>query len=196
MSKLNLAVFISGGGSNLQSIIDTTREGRLNADIRLVLSNKPDAYGLIRTKEAGIPAAVISKGNCVDRDSFISTMLMLLDKHGVDFIALAGYLRKIPPELIKKFRGRIVNIHPGPLPEFGGKGMFGIHVHEAVIEAGLKQTCVTIHHVSEGYDEGGIIATSPVPILTGDTPESLQKRVLAVEHELYPRILQTLATKS
>ncbi len=193
MARLNLCVFISGGGTNLQSIIDAVETGELDADIRLVLSNKKEAYGLNRAKKAGIPTVVISKNNCESRDSFVATMMMLLERHGVDFIALAGYLRKIPPEIIEKYRGRIVNIHPGPLPEFGGKGMYGIRVHEAVLESGIDTTCVTTHHVTEDYDEGAIIATSPVPVLEDDTPESLQKRVLQVEHELYPRVLQGFA---
>ncbi len=195
MPKLNLAVFISGGGTDLQSIIDAVKAGALDADIRLVLSNKPDAYGLVRAQNAGIPTAVISSGDFDERDDFIRTLLDILDEHGVDFIALAGYLRKIPPELIDKFRGRIVNIHPGPLPDFGGKGMYGIRVHEAVLEAGLTETCVTIHQVTEGYDEGNIIATRAVEVLPDDTPEVLQKRVLEVEHELYPEVLQRFAEK-
>jgi phosphoribosylglycinamide formyltransferase-1 len=193
MAKLNLCVFISGGGSNLQSIIDAVKSGELKAEIRLVLSNNPSAYGLIRAKEAGIPTVAISSGNCESRESFVSTLMMLLEKHGVDFIALAGYLRKIPPEIISKYKGRIVNIHPGPLPDFGGRGMFGLRVHEAVLEEGLEETCATIHHVTEGYDEGNIIATSPVPVLEGDTPESLQQRVLQAEHALYPAVLQGFA---
>ncbi len=193
MAKLNLCVFISGGGSNLQSIIDAVKSGELKAEIRLVLSNNPSAYGLIRAKEAGIPTVVISSGNCESRESFVSTMQVLLDNNEVDFIALAGYLRKIPPEIISKYKGRIVNIHPGPLPDFGGRGMFGLRVHEAVLEEGLEETCATVHFVTEEYDEGDIIATSPVPVLEGDTPESLQQRVLQAEHALYPAVLQGFA---
>ncbi len=190
MNDMNLAVFLSGDGTNLQSIIDAVEEGRLRAAIRLVLSNKPDAFGLTRAKKADIPTVVISSGSCADRDSFVNTMLMLIEDHGVDFIALAGYMRKIPPEIIEKFRGRIINIHPGPLPDFGGKGMFGLRVHNSVLEAGLKETCATVHRVTEGYDEGNIIATAPVPVLENDTPESLQRRVLVAEHILYPEVLQ------
>ncbi|RKZ31388.1 phosphoribosylglycinamide formyltransferase [bacterium] len=190
MPKLNLAVFVSGGGTNLQSIIDAVGAGKLDADIRLVLSNKSDAYGLTRARNAGIPTAVISSKDFPDRDAFIERFLGILDEHNVDFIALAGYLRKIPLEIIDRYRSRIVNIHPGPLPDFGGKGMYGIRVHEAVLEAGIKETCVTIHYVTEGYDEGAVIATRAVPVLPDDTPEILQKRVLKVEHELYPEVLQ------
>jgi len=190
MPKLNLAVFVSGGGTNLQSIIDAVGAGKLDADIKLVLSNKSDAYGLTRARNAGIPTAVISSKDFPDRDAFIERFLGILDEHNVDFIALAGYLRKIPLEIIDRYRSRIVNIHPGPLPDFGGKGMYGIRVHEAVLEAGLNETCVTIHYVTEGYDEGAVIATRAVPVLPDDTPEILQKRVLKVEHELYPEVLQ------
>lgn len=193
MAKLRLAIFISGGGSNLQAIIDAIANGELNAEIKLVLSNNPEAFGLKRAEKAGVPRVVLSSENYNDRKIFVAEMLSILEKHDVDFIALAGYLRKIPPEIIEKYRGRIVNIHPGPLPEFGGKGMFGIKVHEAVLKAGLKETCVTIHEVSENYDEGRIIATRSVQVLPGDTPEILQARVLQIEHELYPAILQKIA---
>ena len=193
MNKLRIAVFLSGGGTNLQSIIDAVKSGALNADIALVLSNKPDAFGLERARRAGIPTATIKSKDFDLRDEFIEAFEGLLSSHNVNFIALAGYLRKIPPEIIEKYRGRIINIHPGPLPQFGGKGMFGIHVHEAVIAAGLKKTCVTIHHVTPGYDEGSIIATRDVLIFPNDTPQSLQARVLKIEHELYPEVLARFA---
>lgn len=193
MSTLKLAVFISGGGTNLQSIIDATRDSSLDADIRLVLSSKTDAYGLIRAEKAEIPAIVLSSKDYNNRDDFVRAMINALESYEVDTIALAGYLRKIPPEIVEKFAGRIVNIHPGPLPRFGGKGMFGIRVHEAVLKSDLKETCVTVHHVTEDYDEGSIIATREVDILPDDTPETLQARVLKVEHNLYPEALQRLA---
>jgi len=193
MRKLRIAVFVSGNGTNLQSIIDAIETGKLDAEIRLVLSNNSHAYGLTRANKRGIPTAIVNSGDFKKRDEFVDRMLDELKNHCVDFIVLAGYLRKIPPEIIDRYGGRIINIHPGPLPDFGGKGMFGVAVHKAVLKGGLKETCVTIHHVTKGYDEGAIIATSPVEIMEGDTPEILQKRVLEVEHKFYPEIIQRFA---
>jgi phosphoribosylglycinamide formyltransferase-1 len=191
--KLNLAIFISGNGSDLQAIIDAIAVGKLDAKIALIVSNNPDAFGLVRAKNSGIPTLTIQSEKFSSREEFINSLIESLDLNSVDFIALAGYLKKIPPEIIRKFKGRIINIHPGPLPEFGGKGMFGIKVHEAVILAGLKETRVTIHQVTEDYDEGAIVATRAVPVFPDDTPESLQKRTLEVEHSLYPEVLQKIA---
>lgn len=192
--RMKLAVFISGGGTNLQAIIDAVNSGKLDAKIVLVLSNISDAFGLERARREGIPTAIISRADFDSRDRFIEKFLGTLSLHGANFIALAGYLRMIPPEVIEEFHGRIVNIHPGPLPEFGGKGMFGIHVHEAVLAAERKTTCVTVHHVTKGYDEGSTIATREAPVLPNDTPQSLQARVLEIEHEFYPEVLERLAT--
>ena len=192
-TKINLAVFISGTGTNLQAIIDASFNGQLDANIKLVLSNNPDAFGLKRAENADIPIEVLSRENYTDRNKFVEAMFSILKKYDIEMIALAGYLRKVPPEVIAKYSGRIFNIHPGPLPRFGGKGMFGLKVHEAVLEAGVKETCVTIHKVTDGYDEGEIVATRAVPIYPDDTPQSLQERVLKIEHEFYPEVLQKIA---
>ena len=191
---MRLALFISGGGTNLQAIIDAAESGDLPAEIALVLSDR-EAFGLTRAEKAGIPTVTISSGDFDNREDFVAEFLDILGKHRVNFIALAGYLRKIPPELIREFRGRIVNIHPGPLPDFGGKGMYGMRVHEAVLEAGLSETEVTVHHVTEDYDEGEIIATEAVPVRPGDSPEELAARVLKHEHSLYPSVLAKFARK-
>ncbi len=196
MAKLRLAVFISGGGSNLQAIIDSVDAGTLDLQIALVLSNNTEAFGLERARAAGIPTRVLSSGDFDSRERFVEAMLSTLEEFRVDFIALAGYLRKIPPELIERFSGRIVNIHPGPLPEFGGKGMFGIRVHEAVIESGRTSTEVTVHFVTEGYDEGAIIEKREVPIYPGDDAQTLQQRALEVEHMLYPEVLRGLISNN
>ncbi|MCK5833432.1 phosphoribosylglycinamide formyltransferase [bacterium] len=190
MDKMRLAVFVSGSGSNLQAIIDSVRDGDLDIDIGLVLSNNANAFGIQRAKDAGIPTLLINSKDFASRDEFVEAFLSSLAEYGINFIALAGYLRKIPSELIERYKGRIVNIHPGPLPEFGGKGMFGIHVHEAVLNSSRKTTEVTVHFVTEGYDEGAIIAKCEVPIYKDDTPEILQQRALKVEHELYPQALK------
>jgi len=191
--KLCIAVFASGRGTDLQSIIDAIEAGKLDAQIVMVLSNKKDAIALERARKHGIPAVYLSSKDFDERDEFVSTMLEELERHGANFIALAGYLRKVPPEVIQKYRNRIVNIHPALLPSFGGKGMYGMRVHEAVIEYGCKVTGVTIHIVDEHYDHGLVVAQRCVEVRDDDTPETLAARVLEVEHQLYPEVLQWFA---
>ncbi|MCD6098481.1 phosphoribosylglycinamide formyltransferase [bacterium] len=189
----NIAIFISGRGTNLQAIIDYFRQSTV-AQVALVFSNKKDAYGLIRAKRANIPTFSFARGDFNTRDEFIKKLKKLLSEHRIDIIALAGYTRKVPPEIIQEYRHRIVNIHPALLPFFGGKGFYGIEVHRRVLASGMKLSGVTIHFVNEEYDRGEIIYQECVPILFGDTPETLQARVLEREHYLYPRIIEKLAT--
>ncbi len=193
--KIRLAVFISGSGTNLQSIIDNCASGYIPAEVVLVVSNKEDAYGLVRAEKAGIDHHIFIRNNFPDSDSAGQHLLDILNEHKVDMIALAGYLRKLPPVTIRAYRNRIVNIHPALLPKFGGKGMYGIRVHEAVIEAGEKESGASVHMVDEIYDHGEVVAQSRVPVKAGDTPEDLAARVLTVEHELYSRALKELAEK-
>jgi len=190
---MRIAIFASGSGTNLQSIIDSVGDGNIDAEIGMVLSNKKDSYALERARKHNIPGICISSKDFDNRGGFIGQMLGTLDEYGIDFIALAGYMKKIPPELIAKFRNRITNIHPALLPSFGGKGMYGIHVHRAVIEYGCKITGVTVHIVDEQYDHGPVIAQQCVPVENDDTPETLAEKVLAVEHSLYPAVLQLFA---
>lgn len=190
---MRISVFVSGSGTNLQSIIDATESGLLSAEVGLVLSSREEAYALTRAKQHNIPSIFISSKQFSQRDDFISAMLRVLDEHRIDFVALAGYMKKIPPELIQKYQNRITNIHPALLPSFGGKGMYGIRVHQAVIERGCKVTGVTVHIVDEDYDNGPIVAQRCVPVNDNDTPETLAKRVLKVEHQLYPEVLQWFA---
>ncbi len=190
---MRLAVFASGNGTNLQAIIDSVSEKRLSAQIALVLSNNSDAYALQRAKIANIPSVVISSKNFGNREEFVCKMLKVLEERDIDFIALAGYVRKLPSEIIEKFRNRITNIHPALLPLFGGKGMYGMNVHRAVIECGCKVSGVTVHLVDEIYDHGIIIAQRCVPVLDDDTPETLAERIHEVEHRLYPEVLQWFA---
>jgi folate-dependent phosphoribosylglycinamide formyltransferase PurN len=157
-----------------------------SGDIVLVLSNRADAYALERARQAGIPAHHIS---ATDE----AGLLEFLSHYQVDLIALAGYLKLIPAGVTRRYAGRMLNVHPGPLPAFGGPGMYGHKVHAAVLAAGVKQTEVTVHIVDEEYDHGATIARWPVPVHPGDTPESLAARVLAVEHIVYPRVLDALA---
>jgi len=189
-NKVRLAVFASGSGTDFQSIIDAVESGAIECELALLLTNNRDAYAIKRARKHRIPFEIVSSKGFERRELFIRKFLAVLKKHKIDLIALAGYLRKIPPEVIDRYEGKILNIHPGPLPEFGGKGMYGLRVHETVLKANLDKTCVTIHQVNQDYDEGAIIATREVEILPDDTPEILQKRVLKVEHQFYPEILQ------
>ncbi|MFH1700308.1 MAG: phosphoribosylglycinamide formyltransferase [Candidatus Zixiibacteriota bacterium] len=193
--KMRLAVFVSGGGSNLQSLMDNCSTGDIDAEVVLVLSNKKKAYGLVRASEAGIDTIVYRRKEFANGNEANEFLLNLLDEYQIDIIALAGYLKMIAPPVIEKYRGRIVNIHPGRLPQYGGKGMYGSRVHKAVIEAGEKETAVTIHYVDEIYDHGQVIAEQKVPVLPEDTPEALAARVLKVEHELYPKVIKSLVEK-
>lgn len=182
-----LAVFASGGGSNLQAILE--HFDRLGATapgvVALVLSDRKAAGALERARARGIPAIWLPK----DRQG---EMEATLREHGITHIALAGYLRLIPPAVVRAYEGRMVNVHPALLPAFGGPGMYGHHVHEAVVRAGARTSGPTVHFVSERYDEGAIIAQQEVPVLADDTPETLAARVLNAEHALYPRIVADL----
>ncbi len=193
---LRLAVFASGGGSNLQALIDRFNRPDSTAPVRvaLVISDRADAPALERARRAGIEATHIQVNG---RPAELSTreMLAALESADIDLIALAGYLRLLPAAIVKRYPDRIVNIHPALLPRFGGKGMYGLKVHEAVLAAGEKESGATVHFVNENYDEGDIIAQRKVPVLPDDTPESLAARVLTVEHELLPDTIEELARK-
>ena len=183
-----LAVLASGGGTNFQAILDAIAGGRLDSEVVLVSSNKENAGALERGRKKGIRAEWVPPG-----DDYNDRIHSLLEEVDPDLLVLAGYLKLIAARTVQKWEGRILNIHPALLPAFGGKGMYGIHVHEAVLERGVKVTGVTVHVVDEVYDRGPIVAQRVVPVLDGDTPEVLQKRVLECEHELYPQVLQWFA---
>ena len=193
---LRLAVFASGSGSNLQALIDRFNTTKSNSPLRvvLVISDRQHAGALTRARAAGIEAMHIQVGG---RPAELSTLEMLtaLDSADIDVIALAGYLRLVPAAVIKRYAGRIVNIHPALLPKFGGRGMYGLHVHQAVLSADETVSGATVHYVDENYDEGRIIAQREVPVLPDDTPETLAARVLEVEHQLYPDALETVAQR-
>ncbi len=194
MPKLTLGVFASGHGSNFKAILKAIQETRLDAEIKLLLSNNPDAGAITIAIKNNIPTAVLNSRDFSNRTLFVDEMLSVLNLHGVQLIVLAGYMKKIPSEIITAYRNRIVNIHPALLPSFGGKGMYGHHVHEAVIEQGCKVTGVTVHIVDEVYDHGPIVAQRCVPVEENDTAETLAARVLKVEHQLYPEVLQLFAS--
>jgi formyltetrahydrofolate-dependent phosphoribosylglycinamide formyltransferase len=183
-----IAVLASGGGSNLQAILDhfaALGANRAGAVV-LVASNKPDAMALHRAKRAGIPTHHIDPA---DGDA----LLALFRHHGVDLVVLAGYIKLVPAAVTAHYRGRMINVHPGPLPQFGGPGMYGTRVHAAVLAANVPMTGVTVHFVDDRYDEGAVIAHWPVPVHPDDSAESLAARVLRVEHIVYPRIVDMLA---
>jgi formyltetrahydrofolate-dependent phosphoribosylglycinamide formyltransferase len=191
-----VAVFASGGGTNLQSLLDTFgRDGQPDdsARIALVVSDRPGIGALDRADKAGVSTAVVRPKDFPSGTEFAAALLTALRRHEIDIVALAGYLKLVPEMVVQAFRGRIINIHPGPLPTFGGSGMWGHHVHEAVIETGVAVSGPTIHFVDERYDTGPIIAQWPVPVLPEDTPDKLAARVLKCEHRLYPAVLGALA---
>ncbi len=191
MATLQLGFLASHGGSNMQAIIDACKAGRLDAKPRVVISNNSEAMALQRARAEGIPhyhiSALTHPGPREDKE-----MLRVLRMHGVDTVILAGYMKILGPVTLRAYAGRILNIHPALLPKFGGKGMYGKRVHEAVLAAGEKVTGVTIHLVDEHYDAGPIVNQRQVPVLEGDTAETLAARVLVQEHRLYVETLQKI----
>ena len=187
-----VAVFISGGGSNLQSLIDATKSGILDARIVLVVSSSSKAYGLERARKENIDTFVYRPKKSDSPEMAADDLLARLKEHEIDFIALAGYLKLLPANIVRAYRNRITNIHPALLPQYGGKGMYGHHVHEAVIANGEKVSGLTIHLVDEIYDNGRILHQEKVPVEPGDTPETLADRILEQEHKWYPRVLNKL----
>lgn len=172
---LRVAVLVSGGGTNLQAIIDAVKDGTItNTELVAVISNNANAYALTRAKENGIEALCISPKDYADRADFHKALLEKINELKVDLIVLAGYLVKIPEEMVHQYSHRIINIHPSLIPSFCGVGYYGLHVHEAVLEKGVKVTGATVHYVDEGMDTGEIIAQKPVMVEEGDTPEILQ----------------------
>nr|MBN2277100.1 phosphoribosylglycinamide formyltransferase [candidate division Zixibacteria bacterium] len=190
--RTKLAVFISGSGSNLQSIIEAAAGGRLAAEVVLVISNKSNAYGLERATQAGIETFIYKAKKYPDQNAAATDLLEMLAQYEIDYIALAGYLQLLPNEVVKKYRNRITNIHPALLPKFGGKGMYGHFVHEAVIAAGERESGATVHLVDEIYDNGRILMQKKVPVMPDDTPDTLAARILKIEHEIYPQALDNL----
>lgn len=190
---LFLAVLASGNGSNLQAISHAIENQELHARIQLVLSNNSQAGALQFARERGIPAVHLSSKVIPQENQFIQSMLSVFSEYNVNFIALAGYMKLVPPEVVRRYRNRITNIHPALLPRFGGAGMYGMHVHEAVIQSGETESGATVHLVDEAYDRGPIVLQRRIAVLPTDTPDSLQKKVLQVEHQLYPEALQLFA---
>jgi phosphoribosylglycinamide formyltransferase 1 len=191
---MNIGFLASHGGSNMQAIIDACKSGKLKATPAVVISNNSDSGAITRAKTEGIPYYYLSGKTHPGPGELDEAILNAFLRHQVDIVVLAGYMKKLGPKTLAHFRGRILNIHPALLPKFGGEGMYGIHVHEAVIAAGEKESGVTIHFVDEQYDTGKILAQTRVPVMPGDTPETLAARVLEQEHILYAETLQRIVT--
>lgn len=186
----NIVVFASGSGTNFQSIIDAVQRGDISAHISGLISNKPDIGAIDRAEKNSIPVQVINPDEFTDEKEFGNELIQQLEAWNTDLITLAGYLKKIPSVMIRKYPNRILNIHPSLLPKYGGKGFYGSNVHKAVINAGEKESGCTVHVVTEEFDEGPVLAQTKVPVHKNDSPMELAKRILKQEHRLYPETIQ------
>ncbi len=188
-------MLVSGGGTNLQAILDAIDEGRVtNAQVEVVISNNSGAFALERAKMHGIQALCVSPRDYETREKFNQALLETVDRYELDLIVLAGFLVKVPEIMIEKYRNRIINIHPSLIPSFCGVGYYGLKVHEAALKRGVKLTGATVHFVDEGMDSGPILLQKAVEVLPGDTPESLQKRVMEqAEWQLLPQAIDMIA---
>ena len=188
---MNIVVLVSGRGTDFQSIIDATQEGWLKVNIQAVISDKEDAYALERAKQHGIPTYVLSKK--VLKSEFQEALLNLLTMLNPDLVVLAGFLTILGPQVVERFPQKIINIHPALLPSFCGKGFYGMKVHEAVYESGVKYTGCTVHFVDAGVDAGPIILQEVVKVDDDDTPETIAEKVLEVEHRLLPTAIKLIS---
>jgi phosphoribosylglycinamide formyltransferase 1 len=198
LKKLNICVFASGSGTNFKAILEARKSGIITSGVKLLITNNSDCGAVSIAKENGIPVFHISRKVYPEasEEEYANLFLDKLSEHKIDFIALAGYMKMLDVRIVRKFPNRIVNIHPALLPKFGGKGMYGMNVHRAVIEAGERESGVTIHYVNEKYDEGKILLQEKVEVSTDDTPESLQKKVLKLEHRCYAQVIHDLEKNS
>lgn len=194
---LKVGVMVSGGGTNLQAILDAVDNGTItNANIEVVISNNKNAYALERAKKHGIEAVCLPPKNYENRDLFYEALLAKVDEYNLDLIVLAGFLVTIPTAMIRKYQNRIINIHPSLIPSFCGIGFYGLKVHEAALLRGVKITGATVHYVDEGTDTGPIILQKAVEVREDDTPEVLQKRVMEeAEWVLLPQAIQMIANR-
>ena len=192
---IRVGVLVSGGGTNLQAIIDAVKNKTItNASLEVVISNKKDAYALTRAKENNIAAECVCVKDYETREEFNKALIEKIDSYNLDLIVLAGFLVVLPPELIAKYRNKIINVHPSLIPSFCGNGFYGLHVHEKALERGVKVTGATVHFVDEGTDTGPIIYQKAVEVLPDDTPETLQKRVMEeAEWKILPQAINAIA---
>ena len=192
---IRVGVLVSGGGTNLQAIIDAVKNKTItNASLEVVISNKKDAYALTRAKENNIAAECVCVKDYETREEFNKALIEKIDSYNLDLIVLAGFLVVLPPELIAKYRNKIINVHPSLIPSFCGNGFYGLHVHEKALERGVKVTGATVHFVDEGTDTGPIIYQKAVEVLPDDTPETLQKRVMEqADWKILPQAINAIA---
>ena len=195
--KAKIAVLVSGGGTNLQALIDAQKSGIITSgQIKLVISNKSDAYALKRAEAAGIATAVVLRKDCRDKRDFENKLTSLLEKNGIDLIILAGFMVILGKEFVARYDKRIINVHPSLIPSFCGEGFYGLRVHSAALDYGVKVTGATVHFVNEVADGGEIIMQKAVKVLEGDTPETLQKRVMRLaEWKILPAAAQKICEK-
>ncbi|HEX5272949.1 MAG TPA: phosphoribosylglycinamide formyltransferase [Gemmataceae bacterium] len=191
MALLRLAVLLSGSGTTLQNLLDRTADGRLRAEVALVVGNRYDAFGLERARRAGVPHHVIERSDCASRDEFGRRIFDLCRDAKVDLVCLGGFLQLLP--VPDDFASRVMNIHPALIPAFCGKGYYGHRVHEAALEAGVKVSGCTVHFADNVYDHGPIILQRVVPVLDDDTPDTLAARVFEQECEAYPEAIRLFA---
>ena len=189
---MNIAVFASHGGSDLQAIIDGCKQDKLNATVAVVISNNGDSMALERAKRENIPAYHMSAKKYGSEDLLAEELLGVLEAYQIDMIFLAGYMRMLHVDILTKYHNRVFNIHPALLPKFGGRGMYGMNVHTAVIEAKETETGVTIHRVNAEYDSGEIVAQTKVPVMQDDSPEILAARVLEREHTFLVEVISQI----
>ncbi len=183
--SINIAIFASGSGTNAENIIKFFNK-KVSVNIALVLSNKKDAYVFERTKKYNITSHVFTKQDLIDTDNVLS----ILQQYKIDFIVLAGFLLPIPKGILDKYHNLIINIHPALLPKYGGKGMYGDYIHKAVVDAGEKESGITIHYIDEKYDEGNIIFQATCMISPDDSPEDVASKVHELEYKYYPRVIE------
>ena len=195
MLKARIAVLVSGGGTNLQALIDAEKSGIIKSGtISLVVSNKADAYALERARLAGIPSVTLLKKELGSQEAFEAALIKLLEDEYIDLIVLAGFMSILSGSFTRRFKDRIINVHPSLIPSFCGKGFYGLHVHEAALSYGVKVTGATVHFVNEIPDGGRIIAQKAVEVLPGDNPESLQRRVMEqAEWIILPQAAESVA---
>lgn len=189
LKTTRIAVLVSGGGTNLQALLDAQKRGEIpGGEIILVVSSKPGIYALERAEKAGVETLTVARKDYPDTESFCAALLDTLKAHTIDLVVLAGFLSILTPDFVRAYENRLINIHPALIPSFCGKGAYGLHVHEMALEYGVKVTGATVHFVTEGADEGPIILQKAVEILPSDTPETLQRRVMEeAEWKLLPR---------
>ena len=194
---IQIAVFVSGGGTNLQALIDAEQAGKIHSGhLALVVASKPGVYALERAEKAGIPSVVVSRKGCAGQDEFEAQILAALEEHHIDMIVLAGFLSILSADFTRRWPNRILNVHPALIPSFCGKGYYGLKVHEAALAYGVKVTGATVHYVNEIPDGGQILLQKAVEILPGDTPETLQRRVMEqAEWILLPQATELVAER-